>query len=404
MAQSDLEVEFDTHDPRIAADPYPAYAELRARCPMAWSRAWGGFWIASHHAEVSAAASDRTFKTAHVLADGTVQGVSIPSQGQTFRLIPLEVEPPGSSKYRRLLTSFYSASRIRARLPEFRSVASAGIDDIIGLGSCDIVGALTSRLPGIIIMRDIGMPESRWQEIDHTIHRALLSSPHDLDGAKEAALLVCQEIIEAIEAHRPAPETGGRSIIGHLLGSLIDDTPLSYDDIISTVYLLILGIDPVSTLTATSLWYLARHPDVRRQLIADLSLIPKATEEFLRLISPIQGTSRTVSADISLGGQSLRAGERVLLSWASANRDEEVFPEADRVDLQRDRGHLAFGHGTHYCLGAHLVRALSNVMLREVLTRMPEYELDESAGIQWFPDLSSIYGVRALPIKFPSAR
>jgi cytochrome P450 len=390
--------DFNSHDPAIAADPFPTYERLRATCPVTWSRSWGGFWVVSGHAEVASASRSPLVKTAQTLADGTTQGVSIPPLGHTGKLVPLEMDSPACLKYRRLLASFYSPSRVKARMPEFRRLAAECLNEVIESGSCDIVTALTLRLPGILTMRDIGLPEERWAEIETMLHRALLSAPHDLAASREAAQLICLDIIEEMEARRDGANGG---LIEYLLKARVDGQPVSDEDIISMMYLLLLGIDPTSTLTATTLLYLAGDPELKARLIADRTLIPDVADEFLRWVSPVQGTSRTLAADMVSGGQELRPGDRLLLIWASANRDESVFPDAGRVDPDRDASaHLAFGGGQHYCLGAAMVRAMFTAMLDEVLTRIPDYV--PSADAKWFPDLSSVYGVNELRITFPA--
>ncbi|BBH67854.1 cytochrome P450 [Actinoplanes sp. OR16] len=401
MTDIDTDIDFDTHAPEIAADPFPTYEKLRSGCPVKHTGAWGGYWVAAGHAEVASAARDTNFRTAQVLADGTVQGVSIPPLGHTGRLVPLEVASPQCLKYRKLLARFYSTSRVAAREAEFRSLAAACVDAVIADGSCDIVDALTLRLPAIITMRDIGVPEDRWRDVDDLVHEALLSAPHDLDGARDAAQMACLDIIEAMDTRGDAEHD---DLIDHLRRSEIDGAPVGDDDIVSMLYLLLLGIDPTSTLTATALWHLARNPELRDRLIADPSLIPQAGEEFLRWVSPVQATNRSVGADTELGGRQLAEGDRVMLTWASANRDEGVFADAGTVDLDRDAGrHVAFGGGQHFCLGAGIVRSMFLVMMEEVLTRMPDYRIADPAGVEWFPDLSSVYGVSALPITFTPA-
>jgi cytochrome P450/biotin carboxylase len=393
-------VDFDSHDPALAADPFPAYAKLRAaRCPVSWSTAWDGFWIASRHAEVTKIARDGDFKTAQTLADGTVQGISIPPLGHTGRMIPLELDMPECLKYRRLLSPLYSPSKVASRGSELRELAARCVDDIAADGHADLVGALTLRLPGIITMRDVGLPEERWRYLADVIHRGLFSSPHDTEAARDYAQLACLEIIEELEEDR------GRGIIGMLRDARIDGAPLPDADIASVVYLLLLGMDPASTLTATALWHLAQHPELKAQLAEDPSLFPVAAEEYLRWVSPIQGTGRVARRDMTFSGADLRAGDRLFASWASANRDTDVFDDPDRVLLYRDAArHVAFGGGAHYCLGASLVRAMFTVMVEEVLSRIPDYTLSSEAAVEWFPDVSFAYGVSALPVTFQPER
>ncbi|MFJ3895193.1 cytochrome P450 [Streptomyces sp. NPDC090083] len=394
--------DFDSHDPALAEDPFPAYARLRSRCPVSWSEAWGGFWVAAGHAEASRAGREGVFRTGHLLPDGTIQGVTIPPLGQTGRLVPLEADPPRNLKYRKLLSSFYSAGRVRARMPEFRRLARESLDAVISQGTGDLVTALTLRVPGIVTMRDLGLPDDRWFEMDSLVHRALLAAPHDLPGARAHAQQITMALVEELDVRQEhGSDSADRSVLPALIEATVDGEPVSDEDILSMLYLILLGIDPVSSLTATALLHLAEHPRLRDRLIADPSLVPRAAEEYARWMSPVQGTSRTAGEDTELGGRTLRAGERVFVSWASANRDEAVFPHPDTVDLDRDTaGHLAFGAGPHYCLGASLVRALFTVMLEEVLTRIPDYRVSDRDAVTWFPDITSFYGVTSLPIQF----
>jgi cytochrome P450 len=401
---ADITFNYDSHDPAIAQDPFQVYAELRQSCPVHWSEAWGGYWVATGYQEVLAASRNvKVFKTSQERADGSLQGVTIPSPGQTARMVPLEVDSPECLQYRKLISGFYSPSRIAARAGEFRVLATECIDEVIEQGSCDIVQALTEKLPSMLTLRDIGFPEDRWHEIDTTLHRALFSAPHDPETSTESARMVCLELVEALEAsqHRQA---GG--LLAHLAGCEIDGKPVQEDAIVSMMYFLLLGIDPTSSLTAIALRILDQRPELKARLMADRALIPKAADEFLRWISPVQGTARTLAEPAELGGHELCGGERVLLTWASANRDETVFPRADEIDLDRDSSrHMAFGRGQHYCLGAPMVRGMFTVMLEEVFDRIPDYTVADEAAVRWFPDLTPVYGISALPIRFkPRAR
>ncbi len=395
--------DFDSHDPALARDPFPAYERLRAAGPVTWSGNWDGFWVAVGHAEVSAAARSRRLLTGRTLPDGTVQGVTIPPLGQTGRMAPLELDAPLSLKYRKVLAAFYSAGRVRARERELRDLARESLDAAIDAGTCDIVPAFTLRVPGIVTMRDIGLPDDRWFDVDALLHRALLSAPHDMAAARHYAQLITLEIVEEMEAVRELleedPDAPAGGLIAQLLRTTVDGEPVPDEDIVSMMYFLLLGIDPTSTLTATALWHLSHHPDLKRRLTDDPRLIPRAADEYLRWMSPVQGTSRTVGEDFGLGGRQLAAGERIFLSWAAANRDESVYPRAFEIDLDRpDERHHAFGGGPHYCVGAGIVRAMFTVMMEEMLTRRPDYEVADEDAITWFPDLSSFYGITSLPL------
>lgn len=395
-------VDHDSHDRTLAPDPFASLARIREVGPMTWSRSYSGYWVATGFDAVATAARDPRLVAGHVRPDGSFQGVTTPPLGQTGRLVPLELNPPESLKYRRLLGGFFSARRVKARMDELRTLAATCIDDVIESGSCDLVPALTMRLPSVVTLRDIGIPEDRWQDLDDVVERGLLCAPHDTAGAREAAMEACLDIVDAMEEGRGADDGG---LMSTLLGATIDGHPLEEEEIVSAMYLLLLGIHPTSTFAATALWYLAQHPDLRARLVADPALVPASAEEFVRWVCPIQSTTRSATEDVHLAGRDIAEGDRVFMSWAAANRDPEVFPDGDVVDLDRDTsGHLGFGGGVHYCLGAHLVRAMYTVMVEEVLRRMPDYRVADESAIRWFPDVSFAYGVTALPVVFTPGR
>lgn len=402
LSDGSASAEFDTHDPAIAADPFPTYAQLREGCPVKRTSAWGGYWVSAGHTAVATAARDGRFSTGQVRPDGVLQGVSTPPPGHTGRMIPLELDVPESLKYRKILSAFYSPSRVGRREGEFRELARSCVDAIVDCGEADLVDALTLRLPAILTMRDIGLPESDWAEVEAGLHRAMLGTPHDPEGAREAAQQVCLGIIEAVDSGSGGD---GATLIDHLVHSEIAGEPVAISDIVSMLYLLLLGTDPTSTLTATALWHIGRTPQLRETLLREPSRIGQAADEFVRWVSPVQGTFRTLKEDTRICGVPVSRGDRVLLSWASANRDENVFERGNDVLLDRDNSRqLAFGGGPHFCLGAAMVRSMFTVMVEEVLGRIGDYEVVEE-DVDWFPDLSSVYGVRVLPVRFgvPSA-
>jgi cytochrome P450 len=164
------------------------------------------------------------------------------------------------------------------------------------------------------------------------------------------------------------------------------------------------GVDTTTALTANALHWLHANPGHRRRLIEDPGLIPVAVEEFLRYFSPVQMMARTATRDVELGGQPIRAGDRLLLSFAAANRDPSIF--TDPADLILDRTpnrYISFGNGVHRCVGSHLARVQATVMLEEILKRMPDYAIDDAQAVR-YPTIGAINGYIDLPATFtPSA-
>ena len=174
------------------------------------------------------------------------------------------------------------------------------------------------------------------------------------------------------------------------------------DELIGVLWNLIGGgLDTTTSLTSLSLYHLDAHHDLRRRLIEDAELLIPATEEFLRFTSVNETLSRTVTKDVELGGQQLKRGDFLILSWLSANFDEKVFDRPDEVILDRSPNpHMAFGVGSHRCIGMHIARSLFEVMMREVLTRIPEYVVDRPAT-RFYKGNPELAGVVTMPVTFP---
>jgi cytochrome P450 len=186
-----------------------------------------------------------------------------------------------------------------------------------------------------------------------------------------------------------------------LVRASLDGRPLTDQEIVELCMTIISGGFVTTTaLTAHALLWLSQHRDERRRLTDDVTLLPAATEELLRIFSPAQSLARTVTRDVEIGGRTLRAGDRVLLSWAGANRDPEVFEEPDAVRLDRQPNrHAAFGFGIHRCIGNSFARAEFAAMLRQVLSRLPDYEVDVAAT-RPYPSVGVINGVISMPATF----
>ncbi|HXZ86769.1 MAG TPA: cytochrome P450, partial [Myxococcota bacterium] len=191
-----------------------------------------------------------------------------------------------------------------------------------------------------------------------------------------------------------------------LLGVLAQaerDGLLSHDELLGFCFLLIVaGNETTMKLIGNLAYYLAQHPAQRRRLVEDPSRLPAAVEETLRYDLPVQLTARTLTRDVELHGQTLRAGEKVALLLASANRDERQFPEPDRFDIERDAsGHLGFGIGIHFCLGASLARLEARLALEALLERIPEYRVDPAGARR--VHAASVRGFASLPVEFARA-
>lgn len=393
--RADVTVDFDHHAPCLSPDPYPAYAEMRARCPVAWSNHHGGFWVISDYANVSAAArDDDTFRSGPTVA--------IPVMAMSQSLIPIETDAPDTQKWRRMLFDEFSLAAATRMEPAIYATAHELMDTFIEAGRCDFINDFATPLAGKVIVGLLGFEEERWPEFVEYIHTLVHHSGSEeyVQETVEAAIALYGAIYGAIEDRRADGSKSG--IITRLVHSTIDGHPVADDQIAHYVLLLLFGgLDTTSAVLGNALVRMARQPQLRDELIERPALIPSAVEEFLRIDSPVQGLGRTISRDLEFGGQQLRAGERALIMWAPANRDPKAFPDPDTIDFHRvENRHLSFGVGLHRCLGSNLGRSMVRVMFELVLSRTPDFELTEDPDRYRFEDVGYVYAHRSLPARF----
>ncbi|HYH48360.1 MAG TPA: cytochrome P450 [Acidimicrobiia bacterium] len=394
--KDDVTVDFDHHSSAISVDPYATWTDLRSRCPVAWTKAHDGYWILTAFAEVyQATRDDDTFRCA--------PSVGIPSYGVDGQ-IPLDTDPPMTQKYRRILQQQFSPAAAAEAEPVVRQIANELVDGFIERGECDFITDLTTPVPARFILRILGFGEERWVEFCEWVHNIVHNVTNDPESALEGAVALYGAIIELIEERRTS---GLRDdIVSQLLRSELDGQPLEDDVITSYMTLLIFGgLDTTSSAVGNALVWLDRQPELRRQLLDRPELIPAAVEEFLRIDAPVQGLGRTLSRDIEMAGCPMKAGDRVLLSWASANRDPAEFENPDTVDFERlNNRHLTFGVGLHRCLGSNYGRTMFRIMLETILARMPDFELVDDPDQHRFADIGVVYGHTHLPARFTPGR
>jgi cytochrome P450 len=391
-----LVARFDHHDHALSKDPYAVYRELRATCPVMKSEAWDGFWVVSSYEAVSQVAhDDETFCSG--------RGVSYPHAGNARPLIPIEVDPPEFLGYRRLLNPMFSHTAVEAMEADVREITNDLIDAFIGRGSCDFMKEFAEPLPARMTLRLLGIDESRWGEFLHAIHVGVHESSRDFDKAVEALLEVYVQLAIALDDRQQGDGTGD-DIISQLARADIDGRPLEDEEILDICLLMLFGgLDTTAAMIGHALVWLHEHPDQKALLAAEPERLPAAVEEFLRYEAPVQGLARTVTQDCELGGQQLREGDKVWMLWASANRDEAEFPDADEMVLDREANrHFAFGVGIHRCLGAHLGRLMGRVALEELLRRIPGYEVPPRSEVRHLPDCAIVYSLESLPGTFPT--
>ncbi len=380
---------YDPTDPATMRDPYPFYQRFRADEPVARAAAWGGIWLISRYADVRAAALDtETYRSR--------DGVTLPPFGNPMPFIPIEIDPPRHPLYRKPLQRWFSKGKMAELERDIRAIVSARIDGFAGAGRADLATELAEPVPAITLARILGLPDSDWsmfQQLGQTICQA--AEKEDLETAGTAVFELMGYLNGQIADRRKNPTD---DIITQIIGMDLDGEPMSDEDVLMTTFFLVeAGHETTVGGLGTMLLNYGRRPDLRRRMIEDPSLIPGAVEEALRFDPPIQTIGRTVSEDVCLHDVTLRAGDKVVLCWGSANRDEQTFDRPDEMIIDRPRNnHLAFGNGIHKCLGAPLARMEMTVVLQEVLRRIPDYRIENEDDVEVGGFLAR--GVKRLPV------
>lgn len=375
----------DLPDGRLAddliTDPYGAYETLRTSSPVHRIRGTDGqpAWIVTRYEDVRAGLADPR------LSLDKKNG--LPGNYHGSRLPPaldanlLNMDPPDHTRIRRLVGKAFTAGRVERLRAPVRALADGFLDALGPHGSTDLIAAYAAPLPIAVICELLGVAPDRRGDFRGWAQALLVPDPDRPEDGKKAVAAMLSYFVELIEHKRHSPNDD-------LLSDLIaahdaEDGRLSEDELLSLAFLiLVAGFENTVQLIGNAVLALLRHPAQLAVLRKDPSRIPAAVEEAARYEGPaLLAIRRFPTQDMAIGGVTVKAGETVLLSLSAANRDPGRFPDPDHFDVGRDTaGHLALGHGIHYCLGAPLARAETEIALRALLDRFPRLELDADAG------------------------
>jgi cytochrome P450 len=396
----------DLVSPATFADghPWAQYAWLRQHDPIHRHAGPDGadFWAITKYADV------RTISRQPKLFSSAARGVMMtePDEAElgAQRLMMLVMDPPQHDRFKLLVSRGFTPRNAQTLGGRVDELAREIVDEVIEHGHCDLVRDIAGRLPSGLIAELMGIPRADGErlyeltEIMHTNDEAIASRETQMAAIGE--MLAYAQYVADRKRAEP-----GNDIATALVNAEVDGDRLT-DAEFQWFFLLLVnaGGDTTRNLVAAGVQLLFEHPDERQRLVADLDgLLPTAIEEMLRYTSPVAHFKRTVLADTELRGRTLKEGDRVVVFYGSANRDEEVFADPDRFDVGRDPNpHLAFGGGgPHLCLGMHVARIETAAMLRELLTRLPDLAPD---GEMQRLHSSFIAGVQSMPVRFSPGR
>jgi cytochrome P450 len=383
----DWATDFDHLDRRWVEDPFPIWADLRKRCPIAHTSRFMGVYLPTRYADVRAIAYD----TEHFSSRRVVVRESPPPR---IPAPPITTDPPYHRPARMVLLPPFTPDAIQKLEPRARALANELIDSFAARGSCDAAVEYAQEIPVRVIAHLLGLPEADGELYRKWIRAILEDGITDNNVVVEAAGEMSHYFMGHVYERMEKP---GDDLISYLVTAKPGGAPLNIENVIGTLRLLLIaGIDTTWSGIGSCIWHLAKTPADRQRLVREPGLMPTAIEEFLRAYAPVT-MAREVMKPTEINGCAFKPGQMVLLSFPAANRDPEVFPDADKVIIDRkENRHAAFGLGIHRCIGSNLARMELTVAVEELLKRIPEFSL--AGEVTWSE--GTVRGPRRLPIRF----
>lgn len=385
----DWATDFDHLSREWTENPFPIWADLRQKCPVAHTDRYGGVYLPTRYQDISDAAYDHDQFTSR-----TIVVRSTPLL-KPFPAPPMNATGEHHRQSRKKLIPAFTRTKVEAYRAAVESLAAELALKASRQKKLDIISAYARALAVRSVMRVVGAPVEDADLLGHWTSNVLIfgiNDPVAVDEAADEMADYCKRL-----ALRRAGEP--REDIASVLMKDWDgqDQDLLYEAAVTLRLLLLAGVDTTASVLGGALWHLATHTSDRLALASNLELMPGAVEEFLRVFAPTT-MAREIKADTVLAGTALQAGQLLMLPYPAANRDPEVFMEPDRIDMARSPNkHLAFGIGIHRCVGDHLARMIIGTGLRVWLQSFPNYTLDEQPQMDW--SVGTVRGLSRLYVR-----
>ncbi|GGS52355.1 cytochrome P450 [Streptomyces cinerochromogenes] len=375
---------FDPWDPAFVADPYPAYAELRARGRVVRYEPTDQ-WLVPHHADVAALLRDRrlgrTYR--HRFSHEEFGRTPPPSEHEPFHTLNdhgmLDLEPPDHTRIRRLVSKAFTPRTVERLKPYVEGLAGDLVAGLVRDGGGDLLTDVAEPLPVAVIAEMLGIPQADRGQLRPW--SAEICGMYELNPSRETAAKAVRASVEfseylreLIAVRRKEP---GDDLVSGLIAAHDEDDRLTEQEMISTAVLLLnAGHEATVNATVNGWWALFRNPDQLAALRADHRLVPSAVEELMRYDTPLQLFERWVLDDIEIDGTTIPRGSEIAMLFGSANHDPAVFADPGRLDLTRgDNPHISFSAGIHYCIGAPLARIELAASMTALLRQAPTLAL-----------------------------
>jgi cytochrome P450 len=384
----DWATDFDHLDLRWINDPFPIWEDMRKRCPIAHTDRFMGVYFPSRYADVRAIAYDTEHFSSRRVVVRETPPPRVPAP-------PITSDPPEHRPARMVLLPPFTPDQMKKLEPRARALANELIDKFIDRGGCDAAVEYAQEIPVRLIAHLLGLPEE-----DGDLYRQWIKGILE-DGITDNSALMqaVGEMTHYFMGHvHDRLQTPGEDLISYLNQTQLNGEPMSTENVIGSLRLLLIaGIDTTWSAIGSCLWHLAKTPTDRRRLSKEPELMPLAIEEFLRAFAPVT-MAREVKRQTQINGCTFQEGQMVLLSFPAANRDPDMFPDAEKVIIDRkENRHAAFGLGIHRCIGSNLARLEMTVAVEEFLRRIPEFSL--AGEVKWSE--GTVRGPRLLPVSFP---
>jgi len=395
MSGLPADFDFDPFDERCFDDPYPYYKLMRDHAPAykhatREGRVWPHYWMISRAQDVNDALADwRTFSSA--------KGTLIDTDSSLIPPNMFNMDPPRHDELRAILARVLTPARVARLEGHIRASARGLLAELADRGGCDASPDYSHQIPTLTMCELLDLPVSDREQFLAwnlaTLAGADFTSPAALAAYAEMGRYWTDLVAER-RLHR------SDDLISQILHNQKEGKELSDEEIGGFCSLLHdASQNTTMNMIANGIISLARFPDERRKLVREPARWPQALEEILRYVSPVQGLARATTRDVKVGDATLAKGDQVLLLYGSANHDETVFPDPERLDLDRPiKSHWTFGHGIHFCLGNAVARLETRVALESLLELAPDYQMDEAKIVR--NQLVPTRGVAHAPIAF----
>ena len=396
---TDWTSDYDFFDPDYIKDPAPVWEELRGKCPIAHTERWGGSWMPTNYEDMQA-----FVRMVPELSSRNVMLVSPPKSDEFDAELaeygssapPITSDPPEHIPMRRLILPLFTPKAVEGYRPFTEQLCHELIDGFIDQGSCDAALDYAVHIPAKTIAYIIGVDGDRTDEFVGWVRGLVEQGMQDPAKLIHYRHTIREFFAELVDARKAKPKD---DLISNLLSQEINGQPIARKAVIAMCdLLLVAGIDTTWSSIGSALWHFAMNPGDRRRMAAEPELFPTAIEELLRFYSPVT-MARVATEEIHVGDVTFKPGDKVLLNFPAANRDPEVFEDADKVVLDRQKNrHIAFGIGSHRCAGSNLARMEMDAALRLWFERIPEFELTDPDAVTWAG--GQVRGPRHLPFRF----